>query len=134
FDAVPVGSWVANTGHASNPRRFEVVGGELTEVVLDLNRGMTLTGVVVDDAGAPVAGALIEVGRPHAGDPVVMTATGADGTFALRACPRHCLVGARAAGYASSSVLSVSGDEEAPQHVRLELVVPGGVVEGVVVC
>src|SRR5262249_54482770 len=82
----------------------------------------------------PVAGALLEVGEPFRRDPVVLGRSGADGTFALRACPSPSLIGARAEGYASSSLqMPVSSSDGTPRHVRLELIAPGGMVEGLVV-
>ncbi|MEZ5967123.1 MAG: sigma-70 family RNA polymerase sigma factor [Planctomycetota bacterium] len=133
FDALTPGSWEATTGRALGPKILEIRAGEQTECDLDLQLGMTLSGIVVDATGTPVAGALVEVGEPRHRDPEVMATTGADGTFALRGCPSVSMVGARAEGHASSSLQTVHSFDGTPVDVRLELVEPGGTVDGLVV-
>ncbi|HEX5052842.1 MAG TPA: sigma-70 family RNA polymerase sigma factor [Planctomycetota bacterium] len=133
FEALPAGSWEVTTGRAHAPTVCAIDAGRETECVLDLQRGMTVSGIVVDVTGTAVAGASIELGEPWRRDPEVIARSGADGTFALRACPSVSLIGARAEGYASSSLQNVVSFDGTPQNVRLELVAPGGIVEGLVV-
>jgi len=131
FGAVTAGRWEVRTGRAHGKKRIEIRAGERIECKLELQGGITVRGIVVDKLGAPVAGALIEAGEPLAEDPEVVAISGADGTFELREFPFAIMLGARAAGHAASSLQSVHGQDES-RVVRLELVAPGGMVEGVV--
>ncbi|QDU65232.1 sigma-70 family RNA polymerase sigma factor [Engelhardtia mirabilis] len=86
------GAWVAHAnvmGLASRGQRFgfDLAPGAVEEIVLDL-RGATLAGRVVDDAGAPVEDARVELrsvaGAPHQPAPTLggdSVHTGADGRF-----------------------------------------------------
>lgn len=102
---------------------------------LKLRRGgFALKGTVVDAAaGAPVAGAVVELHPPAEADPgpfsggapTQRTLTDAEGRFDFDAVPDGCVVGAaRARGFAPAS-FAVEG--AAPREVRL---VRGGAVEG----
>lgn len=133
FEDLPTGSWEAATGLAHAPQLVTIHAGKETECNLDLQRGMVLRGIVVDETGTPIAGAQIEVASPWRRDAEVMATAGADGTFELRGCPNPILVGARAAGYASSSLHPRLSFDGTPLHVRLELVARGGIVDGLVV-
>ena len=73
----------------------EIAPGEVHDLgTLIVERGRTVAGVVVDEAGAPVAGALVVIGRELRGDgaalvsadeaPLRQAITGADGRFSLR--------------------------------------------------
>lgn len=133
FEELPAGRWEVRTGLAHPPGICRIEPGQVAECIIDLQQGMSVSGIVVDDAGAPVAGAWIEVGEPRHRDPEVLATTGPDGTFALRACPTVSLVGARAPGYASSSLANLHSFDGTPRYVRLELTLRGGIVEGLVV-
>jgi RNA polymerase sigma-70 factor (ECF subfamily) len=145
--AVTDGNGVARfTGLAPGELRVRAVGswevaaatiaaGRSSPCEIALRGGMTLTGVVVDTAGAPVAGALVEtaVSAMQGIDADIVAVTGADGTFTVRECYPRCLVGARAAGYAASPLLILDEDQGGTKSVRIELSAVGGAVEGVVV-
>ena len=96
---------------------------------------MTLVGVVVDEGGSAVAGAMVEIGMGGISgvDAQVVATTAVDGTFAVRDCIPQCLVGARAAGYAASPLSYVQGEPGEECALRIVLRELGGVVEGTVV-
>jgi RNA polymerase sigma-70 factor (ECF subfamily) len=136
FEALPPGNVRAGiTAMATASVVTEIEAGASAECSLLLRGGMTLSGIVVDAAGVPVAGAMVEAVR--AGDSGIDAAqvalTAADGTFVVRECVTLCLVGARAAGHAASQLYFRQGKPGAEEHVRIELGPNGGSVEGVVV-
>jgi RNA polymerase sigma factor (sigma-70 family) len=132
FDAVPAGPVVAAA--AVNP--YLMVAGTVdaratTELTVDLKVGLTVTGVVVDPAGTPVGGAMLEVSMPIGGlEPGLPGVTAADGTFTLRGCEPLLLIGARAAGFAASQMHFFNSKPGATEHVRIELRPDGGTVTG----
>lgn len=78
---------------------------------IELTAGLTLQGLVVDEAGAGIAGAIVYAGHEYA-------LTGADGAFEMRGLESHALwLTARHEAYAEAKVL-VTGDE-APKTVRV---------------
>ena len=109
----------------------EVRAEATTELDLEL-AGFTLSGIVVNAAGTPVAGALVEMMPPLATLPEPVATTGPDGRFRVRAVRSPNLVGARAAGYASSECLLLMQDP-GPTEMQLVLNAAGGTVEGLVV-
>ncbi len=116
-------------------QRVELVAGQTAEIELELDVGITVTGLVVDGAHVPVAGAEVEVTMMARLDtfPDVVAVTGADGRFAVRACPYTCLVGARARGYTASTVKFLHGKKGNTAEVELVLGPDGGAVDGLVV-
>src|SRR5262249_29206538 len=96
--------------------------------------GLTVTGIVVDAAGVPVRNALVEVGMPGRADADLepLATTGADGRFAVRGAPTWCVLGARAAGHASSPLRDLNGKDGNTAEVRLDLGRDGGMVDGMV--
>lgn len=135
FDGLPPGEVVVRPPRMVAGVRAEVAAGEETRCTLRLPAGIHLSGVVVDGSGAPVAGALIETGLGALArrDACVAATTAADGTFAVRHCFQHCVVGARAAGFAASTLQYVAGEPGDGRTVRIVLGEPGGVVAGQVV-
>ncbi|MFY9344177.1 MAG: sigma-70 family RNA polymerase sigma factor [Planctomycetota bacterium] len=133
-------------GLAPGPGRLRVPGrsglnaavtvevGATQECTLQERSGMTLSGIVVDGAGVPIGGALVEVGSPATlgEDAAPVAVTAADGTFTVRACLGICVVGARARGFAASQMHFRMRDEPGTETVRIELLAVGGVVEGIV--
>ena len=96
--------------------------------------GRMLSGIVTDVSGGPVAGARIDaaklgtMARPDRA--VATTLTGADGKYQLAVAEGQLLVAARSADYAAQSRIVDVGPSGATADFAL---VPGGVIEGVVV-
>ncbi len=84
-----------------------------------MGRTVTVTGIAVDSAGAPIGDAKVRVGRRYHGG-TCEGKTEADGTFSIGGCePGLQTVCAEAAGYAATSV--VAELSAADQPVRLVL-------------
>ncbi|MEO6595822.1 MAG: sigma-70 family RNA polymerase sigma factor [Planctomycetota bacterium] len=112
----------------------EISPGASCECTLRLEGGMTLSGIVVDPAGVPVGGALLEgsLAGISGMDAEQIAVSAADGTFVVRECETFGLIGARAAGYAASQLYFRQGKPGSVEHVRIELLLTGGCVQGVV--
>ncbi|HEX6813028.1 MAG TPA: sigma-70 family RNA polymerase sigma factor [Planctomycetota bacterium] len=106
----------------------DIRAGETSEATLEL-AGVPVTGVVIDGAGTPVAGALVETMPPLATRPELLAVTGPDGSFRVRAMRIPFILGARAAGLSASESKAVLSETEAA-GIRLVLGPAGGVVEG----
>jgi RNA polymerase sigma-70 factor (ECF subfamily) len=134
YEAVPPGRFYVSN-EMSPGKRVDVVAGQPSETVLELDVGIAVTGIVVDDAHRPVAGAAVEVTMMARSDsfPEAMAVTGTDGRFAVRACPNTCLVGARASGFTASPVKFLHGKKGNTAEVELVLGKDGGAIEGTVV-
>ncbi len=117
------------------PTIVEIRAGETTDVELELPIGLKLTGIVVDAAQAPVAGALIEIAPLGMADvdPETVASSGADGRFRVRGAPTRVFVGARAGGHTATRLQYIHGKDGNPADVRLQLEAAGGIVDGVVV-
>lgn len=136
FETLPPESrlWV-QTIRSFARTNVEVRAGETEEIDLELPIGLLMTGVVVDAANAPVAGALIEVvpmSWAHS-DAEVAATCDADGRFTVRSASGLILIGARAEGHAASPLRVIQGKEGAQADVRLQLGPPAGSVDGLVV-
>ena len=135
FDDLPPGKTYAHL--AIRPDRSTsviVVAGATTETTLELAGGMTVMGIVVDPAGAPVGDATVEASMPAMSSELAVAATtAADGTFCLRECDEHTVVGARAPGHAASIMHLVEGKPGTVERVRIQLRPAGGAVAGRVV-
>ena len=107
--------------------------GRRTDLVVQLERGMDLRGIVVDDQGRPVVGAVIVVGDWTGSEAEELGVTAADGTFSLRAIATHCHVGARGAGFAPSPLRQFTTNDGATVETRIVLEHPGVALHGVVV-
>jgi protocatechuate 3,4-dioxygenase beta subunit len=109
--------------------------GETEKVTIKLeDGGRTLSGLVTDVSGGPIAGARVDaaklatMARP---DSAVATAmTGADGKYAMTVAEGQLLVAARSPDYAAQSRYVDVGAGGATADFSL---VPGGVIEGVVI-
>ncbi len=112
----------------------EVVAGEMREVEFLLPRGLDATGVVVDQRQLPVADARVVLVSPRSGwlGGRVVTSTGADGTFAVRAVEPTWSLGALATGYAPSELVDLETIDRpadaATVFVQLQLLRPGASV------
>ena len=112
-----------------------ITAGQAMACEIVLRGAMTLTGVVVDAAGVPIGGALVETGPLLASeaDIELVAVTAADGSFTLRECGPHCFVGARATGFAASQLHYRGNGREEPEPLRIELRALGGSLDGFVV-
>lgn len=115
-------------------RARELHAGEVLDVELVLAAGgRTLTGVVTDANGGPIAGARIDAAKLGAvarrSDAVASTLTGNDGTYTLSVAEGQLLVAASEPSYAPQSRYVEVGAAGATADFQL---VPGGVIEGVV--
>lgn len=94
--------------------------------------GVTVTGMVVNQTGTPVASAVVETMPPLATRAEAVAVTAADGRFRIRALRPAFLIGARAEGLGcSDNQLVMVGDPAT--DLELVLAATGGVVEGLVV-
>ena len=130
----PVYTISERSGLRRGVSRIQIEAGKKTEIEHELEVGITVTGIVVDATGVPVANAMVEVGMPGRGDADLepLATTGANGRFSVRGAPERCVLGARAAGHASSRLRTIHAKEGNTAEVRLELGPTGGVVDGVV--
>lgn len=108
---------------------------ETVKVSLTLpDGGRALSGTVTDVSGGPIAGARIDaakLGRGRSpGAAVATTMTGADGKYTLSVAEGQLLVAARSPDYAAQARYVDVGSAGATADFAL---VPGGVIEGVVV-
>jgi protocatechuate 3,4-dioxygenase beta subunit len=112
----------------------QLAPGATTKIELVLAPGgRLLTGLVTDVSGGPVAGVRIDaaklgaMARPVAS--IATTTTGEDGRYRLTVAEGQLLVAARSADYAPQSRYVDVGPQGATADFAL---VPGGVIEGVV--
>ncbi len=108
--------------------------GEHTTLELVLVAGgVTLTGLVSDASGGPVANARIDASKLGAlfrpGQAIAMAITGGDGKYKLTVPPGQLLIGAGHPDYAPQSRYLEVGAAGATADFAL---VPGGVIEGIV--
>lgn len=113
----------------------EVVAGETRTVAYRIPDGYDVEGVVLDPAGAPVAGAEIFGGARHWPWPMAsrMATSAADGRFRLRDIDMDTAFGARADGSQPSPLFEPENlpvDERGARTVALTLGERGGLVEG----
>ncbi|MFY9341100.1 MAG: sigma-70 family RNA polymerase sigma factor [Planctomycetota bacterium] len=134
-DAAPGDLHVGTVLGLNEGKRVDLAAGQTVEVELDLEVGITVTGVVLDASRVPVAGAQVEMAHvAHSGTlPEVVAVSDAGGRFSARACPDLCLVGARAAGHLASPVRFLHGKKGNTAEVELVLGRDGGAIDGIVV-
>lgn len=117
--------------------RAEVVRGRTTVIEVPTYEPMALTGLVVDERGAPVADAWISVAHDD-GSPSSCAGvrSSADGTFTFASVGANAALGARAVGCAPSELVwlsTLSRTERASPVLRLERstrVLEGRVLDG----
>jgi len=135
FDDVPAGRL-----HVTLSRRkpkpewplATIAAGERTELRLAVQRGLTASGIVVDSAGHPIAGAEILVAGWSGGEGVPLATSGRDGRFAVRAIETACHIGARAVGFAASPLQQCMSKAGADVELRIELTAPSAELTGTV--
>ena len=137
-DSLEAGTWSISAsaeGHepaAATTR--ELRGGETAKIDIVLAAGgRTLSGVVTDASGGPIAGARVDAaklgGLARASDAVASTTTGADGKYKLQTSEGQLLVAASEPELRAAVALVDVGAAGATADFAL---VPGGVIEGVV--
>jgi len=110
----------------------EIRAGEVAELEYLLPLGATVTGVVVDTDDRPIAGAQVDLLDFSNSDPAAVTTTDADGRFTIRNAYPMSLIGARGADHAASRLQMLITGEGGSVEVRIQLLMPGGTVTGVV--
>ena len=144
FEDLPAGSPEVSTDRGENGQTAAVEGGKQSELAITLPRGFDVEGIVVDEAGAPVAGAEIvldqSVSRPG-GRAVAVSAR--DGTFGVRSVRFALGIGARGPGFAPSLLADLasefflstpgSASRAGARRVRLVLARGGAALQGRVV-
>lgn len=101
---------------------------ERCEVTYEIDPGIAIEGMVVDEAGRPVADAGVWVSfHDEVPNGEIVERTDGAGRFALRGLRSHQRIGARASGRAPSLLLPV---REGESPIRIVLDQPGGAVEG----
>ncbi len=109
----------------------EVVAGEERELRLAVPAGVLVEGLVVDAAGAPVAGADVAVSeRSRPARAHVVARTAHDGTFALEALAKQSWISASAPGLAAPHARRVVGEPGQRVPMRLVLDRAGAPVRG----
>jgi RNA polymerase sigma factor (sigma-70 family) len=112
---------------------FRVQPGTESGVLLKVPPGINVRGFVVNSENAPVAGA--KVWMSYGGNIGVgreVAATAADGAFEVLAVGKGTYLGARAPGYAPSSLRLIQGDVGATADIKVVLSESGGALRGVV--
>jgi hypothetical protein len=112
---------IADRGHWFEDAH--VAAGTETEVEWVMPVGVTITGIVVSAAGAPVAGADVEL------ESSVVATTDMQGRFSVRGAVAYYSIGARAPGHGASKAQKLI-EHDGRAEVRLELGAAGGIVEG----
>lgn len=105
---------------------FRIEADKTTEVVLQMQPGVTVRGLVVDEHGAPLPSArlwLSPAGRADEGCDVGPVAS--DGTFVLRDTRDGAFVAAFAPDRRASTLTAIAGAAGTTQDVRIELRDPG---------
>lgn len=117
--------------------RGTVVAGEVTEVVVKLDRGVGVTGVVVGPDGSPVPDATVwlATSRRDWQGTQLLTRTDDDGAFFAEHVNADASLGASASGFAPSKLvdLEMVDKSQSPRRIELELTVGGGDLVGRVV-
>ena len=136
--ALAPGRWaISASAHAHEPAALAAqafAAGEDVALALTLVAGgRTLSGLVTDMTGGPIAGARIDAAKLDAatrpGDAIATTSTGADGRYQLTVAHGQLLVAVASADYASQARFVEVGAAGATADFAL---VPGGVIEGLV--
>lgn len=122
FDGLAPGRWRVATRRGSDVEKAVLVEvGKTHDVELALPVGVTVTGVVVDAAGEPIAGARVVVTGWGGSAAETLAHTDDRGRFELRALAPTCSVGARAPGYAPSLLQGVTGGKVGRVQLRIVL-------------
>jgi RNA polymerase sigma factor (sigma-70 family) len=121
-------------GGRGGGKYVDVVAGKVTPVELVIAKGATVEGVVVDGAGAPVAGAEIWFDREDSRSfhLVRLAVTDAEGRFRVQHVHPDGSVSARARGRAPSAARAIQVSKDQVDRVRLVLGDAGAVVRGTV--
>jgi hypothetical protein len=136
-DALPPGRYELVAVHPDYAPRLERVvvsaDGPRTTVVVRLEVGCALTGVVEGEDGAPLKGAAVWVAAPAAGLAPRVWRTEDDGRFESRNLPPAVTVRAEARGYLGVRQDETLGGAPCAAEIRLILSRGGGLVRGRVI-
>jgi len=106
FTRVHVGFCGVHLDGGGVQTRAEVLPGAVTEIAIQLQRGLELSGVVVDERARPISGAIVEAGEQPGAEPRrVSEPTGPDGRYVLTDVARTLAVWAREETRASSEAV-----------------------------
>ena len=137
FDELPAGYVQAMTLTGDARVAAGIESGAVRTRTLELERGMTVEGIVVTDHGAPVAGADIWIAMYTPQTGAVVARSDSDGTFRLEGIREGHTLAARKAGHGPSALAMVrefrTTTSENVRHCRLVLIGQSAAVEGVVV-
>src|SRR6185436_14245032 len=120
--------------YAATTREIALAEGERLEIEIRLVEGVTIDGMLVDDAGAPVVGATVFAlpsdfvhRRRRVTDSAPHGTSGADGAFRIKGLgPGRCdlyVLGAREYGIASPAIDPTRTDVDAPSK-DVRIIVP----------
>jgi protocatechuate 3,4-dioxygenase beta subunit len=132
------GTWEISAsakGHdpAALPAHELASGANAALSITLVDGGRSLTGVVTDVSGGPIAGARIDAARLEAsirpGNAIATAITGGDGRYEIAVAEGQLFVAARSPDYAAQSRVVDVGATGATADFAL---VPGGVIEGIV--
>jgi len=127
FEEMPAGRVVVSANRGTNGLELVTIeAGQVVEVALELDEGMTVTGLVVDTSQAPVAGADIVVAGWAGNRAPTLAQSDEDGRFELRGVGVNSSVGARAAGFAPSLLQGLTGKKGGAMEVHIVLPGLGG--------
>ncbi|NOT31430.1 MAG: hypothetical protein HOP15_13365 [Planctomycetes bacterium] len=131
FEAVPVGeARVTVDRNFAPPSTVTVVAGVETELEIRVGHGFDIAGLVTDEAGRPVAGAGIWLGKsPELAHGTRVARSAADGSFRLRGI-LHANLGARAPGYRPSQIAYFFGAPQGEVSAHLVLRAGSGELRG----
>ena len=133
FEELPVGHVYARLLRGGEDGAM-IAEGRTARLALRLFQGITVVGEVVDADERPIAEAEVWVSeRWRTNSGFVLRRADRAGRFRLAHLTRDHYVGVRAAGYAGSYLLPVSGDEGATVSMRFVLADRGGELSGRVV-
>lgn len=110
--------------------QVKVEAGHESEAKLTLGVGMNVNGLVVDGHDAPVADAEILVSDWGGGEAWPLARSATDGTFKLRSVGTHTHIGARAPGFAPSSLRQFTASKGAEVPLRIVLSDTGVALSG----
>ncbi len=127
LDGLLPGDWLVRTSHGGGVQRVSLSAGVVRGLTLAPIRTATLDGVVVDDAGQPVADATILLSPPTRGPKTACATSDGEGRFRLPLFGEQ-MVSARKTGFCASFETPVSDEARTSLHLVLRPL--GGRVQG----
>lgn len=131
LDGLEPGTFIIRLDRSVRWKSAEIKGGETTVVSFVIPVGLTLSGIVIREDGAPIKDASLVVGQIGS-DCHVAGETDALGRFRIKGCHPATIIGARAEGYVGSEMHAVVAEDGDRRDITIKLRNGGGAVEGVV--